>query len=100
MFDAPYADAPGLVRDTLQLLLPPSRQTIDEFAALHRRLPAKIGKGSEPWSNEEAPYLVAPMRALSDYRFTTVAVAGPAQTGKTAIAENALLHAVGQSPRN
>jgi phage terminase large subunit GpA-like protein len=100
VFDAPYADTQVLVREALQHLLPPSRETVDEYAALHRRLPKKTGIGTDLWTNEEAPYLVGPMRALTDYRFTTVAIAGPAQTGKTAVGENGLLHAVGQSPKN
>lgn len=100
MFEAPYADARALLREALQLLLPPTRETVDEYAALHRRLPKKSGIGFESWRHEEAPYLVAPMRALTSYLHTTVAIAGPAQTGKTAVGENGLLHAVGQSPRN
>lgn len=97
---ASYASARDLVREALQLLLPPARESIDEYALAHRRLPARRGFGTVPWRHEDAPYLVAPMRALSSYLYTTVAVVGPAQVGKTAIGENALLHAIGQSPRN
>jgi phage terminase large subunit GpA-like protein len=99
MFDAPYASAGDLAREALQLLLPPVRESVDEYA-LHRLLPAKSGIGTVPWRHEEAPYLVAPMKALTSYLYTTVAIAGPAQTGKTAVGENALLHAVVRSPRN
>lgn len=100
MLEAQYADAHDLVREALQLLLPPTRETVDEYAALHRRLPKKTGIGFDLWRHEEAPYLVGPMQALTSYLHTTVAIAGPAQTGKTAVGENGLLHAVGQSPRN
>jgi phage terminase large subunit GpA-like protein len=100
MFEAPYADARGLVCDALQLLLPPARETVDQYAVLHRRLPKKTGLGFDPWTNEEAPYLVAPQQTLTSYLHTTTAIVGPAQIGKTAIGENGLLHAVGQSPRN
>jgi phage terminase large subunit GpA-like protein len=97
---APYASAAALVRDALQLLLPPSRETVDEYALTHRFLPSRSGTGKTAWLHEEAPYLVAPMRALTQHLYLTVAVVGPAQVGKTAIGENALLHAVGQQPRN
>lgn len=84
----------------LQLLRPPLRETVDEYVAEHRLLPARTGTGTMRWYHEEAPYLVAPMRDVTAYEHTTVAVVGPGQAGKTSIAEGALLHAVARLPRN
>jgi phage terminase large subunit GpA-like protein len=100
MLDTPYADADALFSSALDMLLPPSRDTVDEFAAMHRRIPRRTGTGFELWSNETAPYLAAPMRALTSYQHLTTCVVAPAGTGKTAIAENGFLHAVAKQPRN
>lgn len=97
---AEFASASSLISDALNFLLPPDRQTVDEFAATHRRIPRRSGVGFEQWSNETAPFLVAPMRSSTSYRYLTDCIVAPAGVGKTAIAENALLHAVPKQPRN
>jgi phage terminase large subunit GpA-like protein len=97
---APYASAANVISGALALLKPPTRQTVDEYALAHRLLPARSGIGTMRWEHDDAPYLVAPMRCSRSYVHTTVAVVGPGQCGKTAIAENVILDAVGQNPRN
>lgn len=100
MLEAQFASPSAIWRDALQLLLPPIRETVDEYAAAHRLLPARSGTGTMPWSHDEAPYLIAPMRDLTSYQYTTEVIVGPGQCGKTAVAENALLHAVARQARN
>lgn len=97
---APYAHAAHIVIGALQLLRPPTRETVDEYALRRRQLPARSGIGRMPYSHDDGPYLVAPMRSLNSYLYTTVAFVGPGQCGKTTIAENAFLHAVAKQARN
>lgn len=94
----PYASAAQLVSDELRLLLPPTRETIDEYAPRHRRLPRKSGNGFDLYTHEEAPYLALPMRTVRSHHYLTTAVVGPGQCGKTVIAENELQHAVEKQP--
>jgi phage terminase large subunit GpA-like protein len=96
----PYASAREIFSDTLQLLLPPTRETVDEFAPRHRLLPKRSGTGFELYSHEEAPYLVLPQRTLTSSLYLTTAIVGPGQCGKTVVGENAFQHAVEKQPRN
>jgi len=94
------ASARGVLRDAVAFFNPPTREGVDEYTLAHRWVPRRTGSGYERWTHDEAPYLVAPMRDLGSYRYLTTCIVGPAQSGKTVIAENALLHAVGKRPRN
>jgi phage terminase large subunit GpA-like protein len=96
----PFASAKVLVREALQLLLPPTRDTVDEYAAKHRLIPRRRGDGFTLWDHNMAPFLVGPMRCLTSYRYLTTCIVGPGQSGKTALAENAILHAVAKQPRD
>lgn len=95
-----YASARALIREALDLLLPPARESVDEYALAHRLIPRRSGTGYERWAHETAPYLVAPMRDITSYLYLTTCIVGPGQCGKTVVAENGLLHAVGKQPRN
>jgi phage terminase large subunit GpA-like protein len=97
---APFASARDLARDGIQLLAPPTRETVDEYAAQHRLLPRKSGNGVQLLSHDEAPYMVAPERCLTSHLHLTTAIVGPAQCGKTGGGENWLLHMVEKQPRN
>ena len=69
-------------------LRPDPSERVSEWAAGHRIVP-DIGALPGPWRNETAPYLIEPMDALSpDDPCENVVVMGPAQGGKSAIAEN------------
>jgi phage terminase large subunit GpA-like protein len=96
----PFASVKALVNEGLQLLLPPTRETVDEFAIGHRLLPRKTGTGFDLYTHDEAPYLALPMRTLTSHQYLYTAIVGPAQCGKTAVAENELLHAVAKQPRS
>ncbi len=50
------------------------------------------------WSHSLTPYLVEPMQATSNGLHTTVAIVGPGQCGKTAVAENLLLGSIDADP--
>ena len=102
MFHAsPSADLPGaahagrLVADALAAFLPPAPVSVAEWAAEHRWI-----TGSRPgrWDPTVAPYLTEPMEVLSAGTHTTVALVGPAQCGKNALAENWLLASIDADP--
>lgn len=71
---------------------------IHEHAARHRWLNNAGGGYVGRWSNDEAPYLVGPMRALTSDAYLTTAVIGPAASGKSEIGLNWLQHAVETDP--
>lgn len=89
-----YASATTTFLGALQAFLPPDRIGVAEWAA-HRRMTGAI---AGPWRPETAPYLQEPMHALTSGEHTTVAVVGPGQCGKTAIAENWLLQSIETDP--
>lgn len=93
-----YASATRLFADALDAFLPAELLSVAQYAAEKRWLANEGGGYVGRWRHEEAPYLVGPMEALTSLEYLTVAVAGPGQSGKTAIAENWLLHSVGTNP--
>lgn len=100
MLDALYADPRAVLADVFDLLLPPERDTVDEYALKHRRVLNRSGTALAQWSHDRAPYLVAPMRALTSQQYLTTCLVAPAGAGKSVLAENWLLHTVGQQPRD
>lgn len=96
----PYASERALANEALQLLLPPTRETIDEYAVRRRLIPRRTGTGFDLYTNEEAPYLAAPMRSITSQKYLTTALVGPGQCGKTTVPENEMLHAVAKQPRS
>jgi phage terminase large subunit GpA-like protein len=103
MYDAafaeqPYVDARTLVIAALDLLEPPERLTVPQYAAAHRILDNAGGGHVGPWLNEIAPYTVQPSEMLDSLDHLTVAVVGPGQVGKTVIPENWLLRSIDTDP--
>ncbi len=97
---ASYASADEVLLACYELIAPPKRQTVAEHAIDHRILINAGGGYSGRWTHTRVPYLVEPMRTLTDMRYQTIAVVGPGQSGKTTIAENWLLQAVDADPAN
>lgn len=94
-----YADAARLLRETLAAFLPPERISVAEHAAQHRWVKAAAGAHLERYDHGTAPYLRGPMEALTDHAFETVAIVGPAASGKTAgPAESWLLQSIHADP--
>ncbi|MEO1686514.1 MAG: terminase gpA endonuclease subunit [Pseudomonadota bacterium] len=93
-----HPSAAELLRETLGALAPPTRLTVDEAAAAHRR--TRVGMAWQEWSNEAAPYLVEPQRMITSRRYAVVCFVGPAQSLKTtALIENPIAHAIVCQPR-
>lgn len=95
---APFVDPRALLADALDAFLPPERVSVTDYTAEHRWLDNRGGGYVGRWSHDEAPYLRGPMDALSSRDYLTVAVAGPGRSGKTAVAENWLLHSACADP--
>lgn len=94
-----YADAARLLRETLDALLPPTRISVAEHAARHRWVRASSGAHLERYDHTTAPYLRGPMEALTEHGIETVAIVGPAASGKTAgPAESWLLQTIHADP--
>lgn len=100
MLEAAYADAYAIARDAISALIPPARETVAEYAALHRQLSNQGGGYVGRWHHDEAPYLVGPMETLSRLDYLDTVVVGPGQSGKTTVAENWLLKSVANDPAN
>ncbi|MFM0270109.1 phage terminase large subunit family protein [Paraburkholderia aspalathi] len=98
MLELEYADPYQVAREALSSLIPPARQTVAEYAVLHRHLSNQGGGYVGRWHHEKAPYLVAPMETLSRLDYLTTAVPGPGQSGKTEIAQNWLQKSVETDP--
>jgi phage terminase large subunit GpA-like protein len=95
----PYASAAKLIREELQLLLPPTRETIDEYAAKNRRAPrAKAATASSSIRMTRRHIWRFRCARSGHTAYLTTAVVGPAQCGKTVVAENELQHAVEKQP--
>lgn len=94
-----YADATRLLLETLDGLLPPMRIPLADHCTAHRWV-KNVGSGTlELYSHDTAPYLRGIMEALDDPAKRTVAVMGPAASGKTAgPAESWLLRTIHSDP--
>ncbi len=66
----------------IELLKPPSRISVSDSAAKYLYLPS--GTQAKRYDLDETPYMREPMDALSNKRYSGVAFAGSAQSGKTA----------------
>jgi phage terminase large subunit GpA-like protein len=93
-----FADAGGVILEALQSFLPPARITVAEWAAEHRWLSNEGGGHVGRWDNAEAPYLVEPMESLTNPLYTSTAIVGPGQCGKTEIANNWMMHSIDTDP--
>ena len=91
-------DAFGLEREARKSFLPPERVSVDEWTGKHRWLTNTGGGYVGLWDHRVAPYLVEPMRALTSPDFTTVAIVGPAQSGKSEVANNWMLASIDTDP--
>ncbi len=70
---------------------PPVRMTVSE-AAEEYHIVKNPGQHEGPFSLEKTPYLREPMDVLTSLDFTGMIFAGPARTGKSAMAINWLCH--------
>lgn len=72
---------------------PKERLTVSQTAAQHRYIAPGVR-----YSIRKTPFFVEPMDCMEPGQFLTVCVVGPAQIGKTNLAENLLQHSIMNSP--
>lgn len=96
--EIPYVSPRQLVREMFEGLLPPERVDVPGWAVRDRWLNNAGGGHVGQYSHDKAPYTVWPSRCLTNLEYLYVAVVGPAQVGKTVIAENWLGHSVVTDP--
>ena len=82
-----------MVVATAEAVRPAKQMTVSEAAAEYRKL-NNVGSYVGPWKNEKTPYLVEPMDLLTSTAYRALVLIGSAQTGKTDIFLNWLLHSV------
>lgn len=87
-----------IIAKALQAFLPPEQIDVAAYAAENRYLDNRGGGYVGRWNHDEAPYLVAPMEALTSREHLTTAVVGPGRSGKTAIGQNWMLQSVEVDP--
>ena len=80
-------------------VLPIERLTVSQAAEKYRRL-NNPGSYTGPWKNATAPYLVDVADSLTSYDHTGTVFVAPAQTGKTDVGLNWMLHTVMCDPMN
>lgn len=70
------------LRTAARIVRPPPSRTADEWADAERVLPPESPEPG-PWRTSRVPYMVAPMRAASDPRYSTIILVCGAQMAKT-----------------
>lgn len=86
-----------LLVQAAEAVRPATRMSVSEAAERFRYINMP-GSYVGPWKNSTTPYLVEPMDTLSSLDFTGMIFVGPAQTGKTDMVLNWLLHSVKNDP--
>lgn len=79
----PLPKASALRVEAAGILEPPPDIDVAEAAERYRHLNNPGGGYSGPWRNVVVPYLVGPMRALTDPRYPIVVNVAPAQSAKS-----------------
>jgi phage terminase large subunit GpA-like protein len=77
----PFNSLEEIVVAAAEAVRPPERLTVPQAAEKYRKLNNK-GAYVGPWKNSMVPYLVEPMRVLTDPRYTGMIFVGPSQCGK------------------
>ncbi|AQT69951.1 Bacteriophage tail assembly protein [Anaerohalosphaera lusitana] len=84
--------------DELAVLRPPERVTMDVWAEQNYVLSAKTAERHGPWSNDMVPFLVEPMRRLSDPAVRQVTAMACSQAGKTELANIFIGYTIEMNP--
>jgi phage terminase large subunit GpA-like protein len=82
-----------LMLQAAESVRPPERMTVSEAAEKYRFL-NNPGSYVGPWKNSMTPYLVEPMDVLTSHEYEGMVLVSSAQSGKTDVFVNYLLHSV------
>ena len=84
--------------DALQLLKPPERLTVSEWAEKYRILDPAASAMPGKWSNKVTPYLVGIMDELSNHETEEIIFCKPTQIGGSEALVNMICYIVDQDP--
>lgn len=84
--------------DSLQVLKPPEKLTVAEWADKHRVLDSKTSAEPGSWSTDRTPYLRGIMDAFTDPRVEEIIFVKPTQVGGTEAINNMVAFTVAQDP--
>lgn len=93
-----FAQAASVRVDCAGILEPPPDIDVAAAAERYRHLYNPGGGYSGPWRNAVVPYLVEPMRALTDSQYEAVVEVAPAQSAKTELGLNFAAYAIEVDP--
>ncbi|MEC0092491.1 phage terminase large subunit family protein [Paenibacillus macquariensis] len=82
----------------LQVLRPPEKLTVSEWADKHRILDSKSSAEPGPWSTDRTPYLRGIMDAFTDPRIEEIIFVKPTQVGGTESLNNMFGYVIAQDP--
>lgn len=89
---------PEWIKSALQVLRPPEKLTVSEWADKHRILDSKTSAEPGPWSTDRTPYLRGIMDAFTDPRIEEIIFVKPTQVGGTESLNNMFGYVVAQDP--
>lgn len=93
----PFADVSDAIREALPFLAPTDRVSVSEANNGSRYV--EVNGNWQPWRPDVAPYMVEPMDTTASRRFDSVALCGPARTGKSdALILGTMYHAIRHAP--
>ncbi|MGG1613504.1 phage terminase large subunit family protein [Paenibacillus phoenicis] len=84
--------------EALQVLRPPEKLTVSEWADRFRVLDSKTSAEPGPWSTDRTPYLRGIMDAFTDPRIEEIIFVKPTQVGGTESLNNMLGYVIAQDP--
>jgi len=89
---------PEWISASLQVLKPPEKLTVSEWADRFRILDSKTSAEPGPWSTDRTPYLRSIMDAFTDARIEEIVFVKPTQVGGTEALNNMFGYVVAQDP--
>lgn len=89
---------PKYIENSLQMLRPPEKMSVSEWAERYRVLDEKTSARPGKWRNEVTPYLKGIMDAMNDYSIERITFCKPTQVGGTEAMQNMLGYVVSQDP--
>ncbi len=94
----PKSKFPNWLTEAFQVLRPPEKLTVAEWADRYRILDSKSSAEPGQWSTDRTPYLRGIMDAFTDPRVEEIIFLKPTQVGGTECLNNMLGYVVAQDP--
>lgn len=92
------ADLNRVIKSAFELLKPPEKLHVDEWADKYRWISSESASEAGPWKTSRTPYLKEIMRAFTDPRVRIITVVAPSQVGKSEVQLNCLGYIIDNAP--